>query len=107
MSSKRLVLSVKGLPKLGLYFSLLVLPGGFVGLLLVWWFERRCGGVAGKGTTWMRYVQMKGWRDLVPAIWRLISQAPKLSIQAPSRYTPEGANGIGGKLHAPSAVTIH
>jgi len=37
MSTRRLQLSLPGLPKAGLYISLLLLPGGFIGLLLVCW----------------------------------------------------------------------
>ena len=94
--SKRLELSVKGLPKLGLYFSLLVQPGGFVGLLLVWWLERR-RAAGSNGTTWMRYVQVKGWRDLGPALWRMMSQAPAVSIGSAGDVRRNAAMDLAGK----------
>ena len=76
MSTRRLNISIPGLPKLGLYISLL-LPGGFTGLLLVCWLEHR-NRDAGKpkGKTRMWYSQMRGWRDFVPALCRLATSKP-------------------------------
>ena len=81
MSTRRLQFSLPGLPKAGLYISLLLLPGGFIGLLLVCWLERRAG--AGRlGKTRMFYSQMRGWRDLIPGLWRLATSRSQLKLEA-------------------------
>lgn len=81
MSTRRLNISLPGLPKLGLYISLLLLPGGFTGLLLVCWLEHRTRGAdKPKGKTRMWYSQMRGWRDLIPALWRLAASKPSLNL---------------------------
>src|SRR3954451_10561085 len=83
MSTSRLHVSLPGLPKAGLYISLLPLPGGFIGLLLVCWLERRAG--AGRlGETRMFYSQMRGWRDLIPGLWRLATSRSRLNLEAGS-----------------------
>jgi hypothetical protein len=83
MSTRRLNISLPGLPRLGLYISLLLLPGGFTGLLLVCWLEHRNKGAdKPKGTTRMWYSQMRGWRDLIPALWRLATSEPRLNLDA-------------------------
>ena len=91
MSTRRLHIALPGLPKIGLYVSLLLLPGGFIGLLLVCWMEHR--KAQGKARMW--YSQMRGWRDLVPGIWSLISARPRLNAQAALRP----ALFIKGKLN--------
>ena len=78
MSTRRLHIGLPGLPKIGLYVSLLLLPGGFIGLLLVFWMERR----KAQGKTRMWYSQMRGWRDLVPGIWNLVTARPRLELAA-------------------------
>jgi hypothetical protein len=80
MNTKRLNVSLPGLPKLGLYVSLLLLPGGFIGLLLVFWLERRAGSKRPQGKARMWYSQMRGWRDLVPGLWRLATSRPQLNL---------------------------
>jgi hypothetical protein len=89
MNTRRLNISLPGLPKVGLYVSLLMLPGGFIGLLLVCWLEHRAGGNSSKGKTRMWYSQMRGWRDLIPALFRLAISKPQLNLdvgrQAPNR----------------------
>lgn len=83
MSTRRLHVSLPGLPKAGLYISLLLLPGGFIGLLLVCWLEHRAGkGRLGK--TRMFYSQMHGWRDLIPGLWRLATSRPGLNLDVGS-----------------------
>jgi hypothetical protein len=80
MSTKRLHISFPGLPKVGLYVSLLLLPGGFIGLLLVCWLEHRAGRNQQKGKARMWYSQMRGWRDIVPGLSRLITSRPRLDL---------------------------
>jgi hypothetical protein len=80
MSTRRLHISLPGLPKVGLYVSLLLLPGGFIGLLLVCWLEHRAGGNRSKGKTRMWYSQMRGWRDVLPGLWRLATSRPQLHL---------------------------
>ena len=81
MSTRRLNISLPGLPKLGLYISLLLLPGGFTGLLLVCWLEHpNRGADKPKGKTRMWYSQMRGWRDLIPALFRLAISKPQLNL---------------------------
>jgi hypothetical protein len=82
MSTRRLHVSLPGLPKVGLYISLLLLPGGFIGLLLVCWLERRAAGRGGK--TRMFYSQMRGWRDVIPGLWRLATNRPQINLDAGS-----------------------
>ena len=82
MSTSRLHISLPGLPKAGLYISLLLLPGGFIGLLLVCWLERRKGARGGR--TRMFYSQMRGWRDLIPGLWRLVTSRPQLNLEGGS-----------------------
>ena len=83
MSTRRLHVSLPGLPKAGLYISLLLLPGGFIGLLLVCWLEhRRGGGRHSLGKTRMWYSQMRGWSDVVPGLWRLARSRPRLNLEA-------------------------
>ena len=91
MSTKRLHVSLPGLPKVGFYISLLLLPGGFIGLLLVCWLERRAGSKRPEGTTRMWYSQMLGWRDLLPGLWRLARSEPRLKAD------------IGGKVSSQSS----
>ena len=74
MSTRRLNITLPGLPKIGLYVSLLLLPGGFIGLLLVCWMEHR--KAQGKARMW--YSQLRGWRDVVPGIWSLLTARPRL-----------------------------
>jgi hypothetical protein len=82
MSTRRLNVSLPGLPKLGLYISLLLLPGGFTGLLLVCWLEHRNrGGDKPKGKTRMWYSQMRGWRDVIPGLWRFATSTPRLNLE--------------------------
>ena len=83
MSTRRLQFSLPGLPKAGLYISLLLLPGGFIGLLLVFWLERRAAAGRG-GKTRMFYSQMRGWRDLIPGLWRLATSRPQLNLDVGS-----------------------
>jgi hypothetical protein len=83
MSTRRLQVSLPGLPKIGLYISLLLLPGGFIGLLLVCWLERRASAGRG-GKTRMFYSQMRGWRDLIPGLWRLATSRPQLNLDVGS-----------------------
>jgi hypothetical protein len=80
MSTRRFNVSLPGLPKVGLYVSLLLLPGGFIGLLLVCWLERRVAGGKPNGKARMWYSQMRGWRDLLPGLWRLVKSTPKLQL---------------------------
>ena len=82
MSTSRLHVSLPGLPKAGLYISLLLLPGGFIGLLLVCWLERRKGARGGK--TRMFYSQMRGWGDVIPGLWRLVRSRPQLNLESGS-----------------------
>jgi hypothetical protein len=96
MSTKRLHVSLPGLPKVGLYISLLLLPGGFIGLLLVCWLERRAGSRRPEGTTRMWYSQMLGWRDLLPGLWRLATSRPRLK-------TDIGRQASGQSPHEPAA----
>ena len=77
MSTRRLNISLPGLPKVGLYVSLLLLPGGFIGLLLVYWMEHR----KAQGKTRMWYSQMRGWRDLLPGIRSLVTARPRLDLE--------------------------
>ena len=94
MSTRRLNVSLPGLPKAGLYISLLLLPGGFIGLLLVCWLEHR-GGDRPQGKARMWYSQMRGWRDLIPGLWRLATSAPRLNLDvgagAPGRACVDAA----------------
>ena len=80
MRTKRLDIALPGLPKLGFYISMLLLPGGFIGLLLVFWLERRAGREQGQGNARMWYSQMRGWRDILPGLWRLTTSRPRLAL---------------------------
>ena len=81
MSTRRLNVSLPGLPKLGLYISLLLMPGGFIGLLLVCWLEHRGGSEKPKGKARMWYSQMRGWRDVIPGLWRFATSKPGLNLE--------------------------
>jgi len=82
MSTKRLDIALPGLPKLGFYISMLLLPGGFIGLLLVFWMERRAGQrqAQGQGNARMWYAQIRGWRDVLPGLWRMMTSRPQLAL---------------------------
>ena len=100
MSTRRLNISLPGLPKLGLYISLLLLPGGFTGLLLVCWLEHRTRDAGKpKGKTRMWYAQMRGWSDLIPALWRLAVSSPSLNLDV-------GAGGSRLERRDPAAQYV-
>src|SRR5690242_10873242 len=85
MNTTRFNISLPGLPKLGLYISLLLLPGGFIGLLLVFWLERRAGKNTAPGKAHICYAQMRGWRDLLSAVTQLLGGRPTANVPIPDR----------------------
>jgi hypothetical protein len=48
MTISQLALPFARFTKLALYLALLVLPGGFLGLLFLWWLDRRGGRAASR-----------------------------------------------------------
>jgi len=85
MNTRRFNITLPGLPKLGLYISLLLLPGGFIGLLLVFWLERRAGKNMAPGKAHICYAQMRGWRGVRSALSQLLSCRPTANVAVPER----------------------
>ncbi len=77
MSTRRFTIALPGLPKIGLYASLIALPGGGMDLVLMGWREAgsRRNRVRAPARVW--YGQFAGWTDAIPGLWRMLRRRPR------------------------------
>jgi hypothetical protein len=85
MSTRRFTIALPGSRKIGLYASLIVLPGGGMDLVLMGWREAgtRRNRVRAPALVW--YGQFAGWGDAIPGLWRMLRRRPRAVSAATSR----------------------
>lgn len=71
MNPSHRVLTADRFPKLAFYFALLVLPGGSIALLLLYWLEYRKKRTreAARASAWVWQPQKKLRRPYRPNVW--------------------------------------